>query len=114
MITMLQLKEVRRLIEEEGHSCASAARELQVSETEAYYYLKKAGVKMPHMWGPDKLTQYGAYDRKTSELVAMGTAAEVAAQLGIKETTFRGYVTKGCGKYQIVKLDERGMDDEED
>lgn len=106
MITTSQLQSLRRLVEEEGHSRASAARALGLPYHTAYYYCQLLGVQAPLQWGPDKLAHYGAYDRKTDELVAMGTGREVAAQLGITRETLRSYVTTGRGKYQIVRLDE--------
>lgn len=104
-MTTLQLQELRRLIEEEGHTCASAARLVGVRYPTAYDHIQRAGVGLSHKWGPDKLSQYGAYDRKTDELVALGNCHEVAAQLGITVETLRTYVTKGTGKCQIVRLE---------
>lgn len=112
-MTTSQLNELRRLVEEEGHSSASAARQVGVPEHTAYYWLRQMGVELAKKWGPDQLAQYGAYDRKTDKLVAMGSAKEVAAQLGIKEVTFRRYVCRGTGKYLIVRVDEERSGDDE-
>lgn len=105
-ITYSQLQELRRLVEEEGYSSASAARQVGVSESSAYYRLRQLGVKLPTR-GIGKLAQYGAYDRETDQLVAMGSAREVAAQLGTTEATLRCQVCRGgTRKYQIVRLRE--------
>ena len=108
MITTSQLQDLRRLVEEEGHTCASAARALGVSRNVAYYYLRQVGVKLTHKCGPDKLAQYGAYDRKTDQLVAMGTGREVAAQLGITLNSLWCHICRGSGKYQIVRIEPDG------
>lgn len=112
-MTTSQLNELRRLVEEEGHSSASAARQVGVPEQSAYYWLRQMGVKLVKKWGPDQLAQYSAYDRKTDKLMATGSAKEVAAYLEIKEITLRRYVCRGTGKYLIVRVDkERSGDDE--
>lgn len=66
MITTKQIAEVRRLIEEEGHNLMYATRLVGVSYNAAYWYLMRMGVQLPpRRNGPDKLSQYGAYNRKT-------------------------------------------------
>lgn len=104
MITTKQIAEVRWLIEEKGHTCRSAAMIVGVNRNTAYKHLRRLGVKMPHKWGPDKVGQYAAYDRKDSHLVAMGTAAFVGKVLGISANTVYKHERDGTGPYQIVRL----------
>ncbi len=47
---------------------------------------------------------YDVYDPKTGELIAKGTTAECAEQLGIGRSTFNDRVREGSKKYQIVEV----------
>lgn len=91
---------------ERDATAADMARTVGVPRYQAVYRLRQLGVHLVHKWGPDKLGQYGAYDRDTTALVAMGSAREVAAQLGITVESLRCHVCRGSGKYQIVRMAE--------
>lgn len=107
MITTKQIAEVRRMIEEEGRTASEVAVLLGVTGYQVYYWAYKLGIPLPpKRWRHDLRAQYGAYDRKTDALVAMGTGPEVAGYLGITVETLRTYVTKGTGKYLIIRMDD--------
>lgn len=106
MITTKQIAEVRRLIEEEGHTCRSAARIVGVNHSTVWLYIHRMGVKMPRKWGPDKIVPYAAYDRKTGQLVAQGTPSQVGEALGVTAHTVYFHAQHGSGPYQIVRLAE--------
>lgn len=105
MITTKQIAELRWLIEEKGLTCRSAAIIVGVNRNTAYKHLRRLGVKMPHKWGPDKVGQYAAYDRKDGCLVAIGSAAQVGAALGIGANTVYKHERDSTGPYQIVRLE---------
>ena len=56
--------------------------------------------------GPQGRAQYGAYVRGTDELVAMGTAREVAEVCDITVESLYCFVSRGTGKYEYVRLED--------
>lgn len=108
-MTTSMLREIRRLIEVDGHTCSFAAKEVGVSSSLAAHYMKELGVTLPHRGkrDPDSLTQYGVYDRETDALVALGNIYEVAEKLGVAPQNLRVQMCRGTNrKYYFTKITE--------
>ena len=54
--------------------------------------------------GSKYVSIYGAYDRETDALIALGTAAEVARMCHITVDSLYCYVARGTGKYEYVNV----------
>lgn len=114
-MTILHLNRLRDLMENQGFTLSEAAKEIGVSYYSANYYKKKYGIKdknPPHKISPQHMNEYAAYDRRTDELLVIGTVHEVCAFLGIAEATFWCQKTRGNGPRVFVKIEDD--DDEEE
>lgn len=107
-MTTIQRRKMMEMVVGSGLPISHAAEEVGVPYSTAFKQFQKAGIKSRKsgVRRYDQLKQYAAYDRKTEELVAMGTAREVAAVCGIEECTFRSALSRGGGKYEYVRLEE--------
>lgn len=106
-MTTLQRRRLIALIQDEGYTVMEAALAVGLCYNTVYHALLRLHVPIPHRgWRKELKAQYAAYDRKTDELVALGTGAEVAHVCGITIGTLRTYVTRDKGKYQIVRIEE--------
>lgn len=106
-MTTLQRGRLISMVQDEGRTVMEAALAVGLCYQTAYRALLHLHIPIPHKgWRRELKAQYAAYDRKTDELVALGTADEVAHACGITVGTLRSYVTRDKGKYQIVRIEE--------
>lgn len=113
-MTILQLNRLRELLENQGFTISEAATEIGVSYSCAKYHKEKHGIecKTPkNKRGYGYMNQYAAYDRRTDELIVIGTVHEVAAACGISEATFWSQKSNDVGPRVFVKIEDE--DDEE-
>lgn len=114
-MTNLQLNQLRDLLENKAYTLSEAATEIGVSYACAKYHKDKHGIecKTPkNKRGYQYMNQYAAYDRRTDELLVIGTVHEVSAFLGIAEATFWCQKTNDIGPRVFVKIEDD--DDEEE
>lgn len=105
-MTTLQYRRLVEMVTKDGLSLVEAAEYLGISPSVARYYLHRNGVKYEHRKSRRCLTYYAAYHRKTDEIVAIGTAKEVAEQCGITVGTMRSCLTRNKGRYKYIRIDE--------
>lgn len=106
-MTILQLNRLRELLQNHDYTIVEAAAEIGITKTQAYYWCRKMGLSNnhPRIHNRNRLNCYAAYDRKTDELIAVGTIHDLVAVCGVKESTIRSRMCTGTGPRLYVKVD---------
>lgn len=86
-------------------SAREAAKRVSVPWPTLYKNLRKQGVNWEKRRGRRNWMQYAVYDKKTDELLAVGTAQEVCKTMGWSPKSFRTFASRGPKKTEIVKLE---------
>lgn len=106
-MTTLQLSHLRELLQNQDYSIVEAAAETGITKQQAYYWCRKMGLPnpRPRIHNRNRLNCYTAYDRKTDELIAVGTIHEISAACGVKGDTVREQMCRGDGPRLYVRVD---------
>lgn len=105
-MTAKQLKQAIELVENRGYSAKAAATEVNAPYNQVVYYLHKSGINWKKKWSEEMKAHYAVYDKKTDELLAIGTGEEICKQMGWKIESLYCYVSRGLKGMDVIRIKE--------
>lgn len=106
MITTKQLHRIREL-SGSGHTDGEIAAEIGISDGQVFRWRNKMGLPAAGLHRHKRTTHYTVYDSGTDEVLASGTAVEVARQMGWSPNSTYSIICKALKgrykKYVVVK-----------